>query len=1131
MRVSAAKNIEWMTMKQPSLFELPVEPEAPPDQRARSFAVEPEHDVVLEASAGTGKTSVLVERYVRLIEKGVQPEHILAVTFTRKAAAEMRERVLIELRKRAAAGTIKPDRWRELRERIVEIQISTIDAFCFSLLREFPLEAGVEPGFDVADETEMGRYGREAMDLAIRAARSLLTDDESLRLLFARVKLPVLSRTVESLLDRRQLALPAVASFVKRRAADATATRAAAAFIDRVRDILARSSDRHALIEQGPVNAAEFRWLRADFLALDAFEVPRDLPTLQQLRRRIERYFLTKDGDPRKKTGPAFKADQFKSPADKRVHDAAVQSLAPDFAEALASLEAGINAVLARGLLRFLHIAVSKYETLLEEHALLDFAGMLDKAVRLLEQQEEFARSRLKLQGRYHHLLVDEFQDTSRLQWRLIELLIDAWGEGEGVAGATSIFVVGDRKQSIYRFRHAEVTLLDEAARKIAALRPGRTVHQTITKSFRAVPELLSFVNALSSSIESDRPIAERFTYTERDRFPVPDVAVGALRDGEPVLGVIAESTMEACAAAVATEVQRLIGTVPVRVRDGAPRAAQPEDVAILFRARHGHQFFEAALESRGIRTYVYKGLGFFDAPEVQDLQALVRYLAQPDSDLRAAELLRSRFIRLSDPALVKLAPGFAQALLGAEPASAGAMDEIDRALLTRARDAVGGWIAQADRVPPSELVDAVIRQSAFVYELRGRRLDQARENIKKVRSVIRRVESRGYATLGRIAEYFETLRAGEESNAILEASGAVNLMTMHAAKGLEFPIVFLVNLQMPGRGRGGGVTVIEQGPDGESEVAFSSNEATALEDQRDDEELRRLLYVATTRAKDRLYLAAQLDDKGQVKRGRSLAGLLPGPLLGVFAKAAGLPVDRVDWDTTYGRFTFSVCRAAGVEMPAVSTDAAPETPLDVAWLTVDRPAPIAATAVVVDGERSATPAIPSAGGAASPRSARKTRDGEAGADSAADRLIGQLVHRLFQQGAAGIADLDDVARLAQSLVRTEERVDFSDISRVGRAAAELFDRLRSRPDVKAALASGRIYYEVPFSLAAADEAGSVIRGVIDCLIVPPDGPPTVLEFKTGVDRPEHAIQIERYGAAVRAFLAVDRVELKILYA
>ncbi len=1112
-------------MKQPNLFEEPDAPDAPPDDAARRFSVEPGHDVVLEASAGTGKTRVLVDRYVRLIESGADPDNILAITFTRKAAAEMRERVLAALRRRAADGAIDGDRWRALRDRIADIQISTIDAFCFGLLREFPLEAGVEPGFDVADETEIGRFGREAMDLAMRACRGLLADDEALRLLFARVKAPVLSRTVGALLDRRHLAVPAVASFVKRRAADATAGHAATAFIRRLRDILRLSDHRAALMEQGPQGSAEYRWLHADLAALDTFTVPEDLPRLQQLRRRIERYFLTQAGKPRQRVAGQFRPEHFASKAAKKAHDAAVAALAPAFAEALEALESGINAVLARGLLRLLQIAVTQYETLLDDHALMDFAGMLDRSVRLLARQEEFARSRLKLQARYHHVLVDEFQDTSRLQWRLIELLIDAWGEGEGVADRpTSIFVVGDRKQSIYRFRHAEVTLLDEAARKIAALRPGRTVRQAITTSFRAVPELLAFVNALASSMESDRPIAERFVYTERDRFPVPGIAPGALRDGQPVLGLVAESSMAASAAALASEVERLLSDrVLVRTREGEPRPARPDDIAILFRARAGHQYFEAALEARGIRTYVYKGLGFFDAPEVQDVQALVRYLAQPDSDLRAAEFLRSRFVRLSDPGLVQLAPGFAGALAGANPPPAFAsLGETDRALLDLARHGAARWIAQADRVPPSELLDTVLRDSAYVYEMRGRRLGQARENIKKVRGLIRRVESRGYATLARIAEYFDTLRAGDESNAILEASGAVNLMTMHAAKGLEFPIVFLVNLQMPGRGRTGSFSVIEQGPDGEPEVAFTSSEATALEDQRDDEELRRLLYVAATRARDRLYLAAQIDGRGLVRRGaRSLASLLPAPLLASFAQAASAG-DRVVWESPQGSFAFQVCRPAEPRpRPVPITADAEAADLDVEWLKPGRLAPVAATATPADGTGD-SPAIETEPGAARQ---------PAGRTLAHERLVGTLVHRLFQRQLPSTADRHVVVAEATGLLRLEERVDVLDEEALAGSAADLYLTLAGRPDVLDVLSSGQARYEVPFSFAPADEPGLVLRGVIDCLVVPVGGPPVVVEFKTGGRRPEHSAQVARYAQAIREILGVDRVEMKILYA
>jgi hypothetical protein len=464
----------------------------------------------------------------------------------------------------------------------------------------------------------MGRFAAEAVDQALRISRGLVGSDEPLRLLFARVKLPILAEAVKDLLDRRHVALPAVSGFVARRGADASASPAAETFARAIRALVDRPETRTALLDHGPHGAPEFRWVHNDLATTSPEAMRADASRLPQIRRRLERYFLSKGGKPRKRTHQHIKVTQFASGDAKRAHDAAVAAFATALEATLERLDADIDAVLARGLLRLLTIAAGRYETLLEEHGVLDFAGMLDRAVRLLSRQEEFARSRLKLQSRYHHILVDEFQDTSRAQWRLVELLVDAWGEGEGVTDApTSIFIVGDRKQSIYRFRHAEVTLLDEAARKIEALRPHRRVRQAIATSFRAVPELLAFVNALAAQLAAGSTIPERFTYTDDDRFPAPDVAPGALRDGQPVLGLIAEPSMAAAADAVAAEVRRLVGRVMVRAKDGPPRLARPDDVAILFRARAGHQHYEAALENRGLKTYVYKGLGFFDAAEV----------------------------------------------------------------------------------------------------------------------------------------------------------------------------------------------------------------------------------------------------------------------------------------------------------------------------------------------------------------------------------------------------------------------------------------------------------------------------------------------------------------------------------
>jgi ATP-dependent helicase/nuclease subunit A len=1105
-------------MTQPSLFdhldEAPQPESRPPDQPARDFAVDPRNDVVLEASAGTGKTRVLVDRYVRLLALGVDPRNILAMTFTRKAATEMRDRVLATLRREATAGLFPPDVWKSVGARLHDVQITTIDGFCFGLLREFPLEAGVDPTFEVADETEMARFSSEALDVALERARDLVVSDEAVRLLLVRVKAPVLRGAIGALIDRRQVALPAIRRFVGRQAEPASAADASRRFLERLRAALPAEA-RATLVDDGPRGAADFHWTATDLAGLDDMH-PDDMVGIQHLRRRFEAHFLTRDGKPRQQIERRFKVELFSSKFARERYGRVLKTVAPAVLEAIDALDRDLDRVLARGVLRVLELAVDIYETLLAEHALLDFTAMLDRAVTLLERQEEFARSRLKLQSRYHHLLVDEFQDTSRQQWRLVELLVDAWTEGEGVADVpTSIFIVGDRKQSIYRFRHAEVTLLDAAARRIGLLRPDRPVRQAISTSFRSVPELLAFVNALSAGMAGDETIEDRWQYRDTDRFPTPEVADGALRDGQPVVGLVAEPAIETSAAAVADEVVRLLETATVRDRERGARPIRPDDIAILFRARAGHQYFEDALERRGVRTYVYKGLGFFDAPEVQDLQALLRFLARPDSDLRAAEFLRSRFVRLSDAALVALAPRLSRALLAADPPDV-TLNETDAALLTRARAGVHRWLDLARHVPPGDVIDAVLRESAYVFELRGRRLEQARENLKKVRALVRRVENRGYVTIDRLASYFETLRAGDDSNAIVQAADAVNLMTIHAAKGLEFPIVFVVNLQASGRGRTGGFSVIEQGPDGEPDVTFGATEATALDDRRELEELRRLLYVAVTRARDRLYLATEVDDQGRFKRGaRSLASLLPASLALCFSEAKLEAADRVSWHSAAGRFEFLVCRPAPEprylpESPAaqVAVQAAGASPIE----PVRSPEPLAQPA----SSRWMSKRLP---GARRPSVRQPQPDDEGVVD---DRLAGILVHRLLQR-RVDPADGERAKREALALLTTADRVDLVDEEATVARALALFRSVWQDAELAELFGTGECHFEVPFSWVDPDAPDVVVRGSVDCLVKRSDGALELLEFKTGSPRPEHDAQLELYLRAMRdAFPGVE---------
>jgi ATP-dependent exoDNAse (exonuclease V) beta subunit len=447
-----------------------------------------------------------------------------------------------------------------------------------------------------------------------------------------------------------------------------------------------------------------------------------------------------------------------------------------------------------------------------------------------------------------------------------------------------------------------------------------------------------------------------------------------------------------------------------------------------------------------------------------------------------------------------------------------------DTALFREARNGVRRWLALADRVPPGELIDTVLRESAYVAELRGRRLAQAVQNIKKVRALVSRVESRGYATLGRLAAYFETLRAGDESNAVIDATGAVSLMTIHAAKGLEFPIVFVVNLRAAGRGRPPGFSVIEQGPTGEAEVAFGATEATALEERRDAEELKRLFYVAVTRARDRLYIAAEVNPAGRLATGpRSLASLLPGDLAEAWVRASVAPAGGdVEWVTEQGTFAFKVCHPLA-------------EPVETATIVVpkQRPTSFSVVAPLVPAGRSIVAAT-TLNLTPEPAEPMDDHPGPGPGDPARrridDRLVGTVVHRLFQRRVDPALSEMALVAVAGRLLPPNHGLAAGDQASVTGQAASLYRTFRSRPDVVSLLGAGECHYEVPFFYDPPDRPGERVRGLIDCLVIAPDGSATVVEFKTGQPRAEHQAQAEWYVRAVQAAFGAGPVLARILY-
>ena len=1095
----------------------PVRRDLTPDESARAFAVDPRNNVVLEASAGTGKTSVLVSRYVNLVRAGVEPSNILAITFTRKAAAEMRERIVAHLRDAASRGEIDKTQWASLRDRLGEIAISTIDAFCLSLLREFPLEADLDPGFDMADETEVPRIVNEALDRALRILVTIAKDDADVALVLAQLGIARAREGLASLLDRRLVAWSALDRFLARGPSDLTprvvCRRAAEALQDALRGI---PGGLPQFLADGPSGHGRYQLFTREVARLRDVEELTDAE-VRGLLERVGSHFLTNEGDARRsgRIHPYVAGDYPSKDAERR-HREALFQVAPQVERVVTGFHRDLNVVLSRGVRRMFAVALQQYRAALEERSVLDFPDVLQRALDLLRNMGEFSQSRYRLEYRYHHVLVDEFQDTSRAQWELVSLLISAWGEGLGLAAQPSIFIVGDRKQSIYRFRDADVALLREAAGYIDGLRPGQPSRRAISRSFRAVPTLQAFVNDVFTEMAQPAVRAGDFTFDDADRFPAePEPATGP-----PVLGIAVGDSVDACASAVADEVRRILSEDTVRDREtGIARRAAPGDIAILFRSRTSHREFERELIARGIPTYVYKGLGFFDSDEIKDLSALLRYLANPASDLRAAAFLRSRFIRLSDAGLAAIAPRVAAALTQPLPDPARtALDEVDRRVLDHARAFVPTWLARVDRVPPSELLEQILEDTAYAFELGGARRLQAWENIKKMRGLVRRLQNRGYATLARVAEHLDSLGAGDESNAVLEAVDAVNLMTVHASKGLEFPIVFVVNLARGATGPPRPVRVLVDGEAESVSVGPFASEMEEADREQDKHETRRLLYVAMTRARDRLYLSSSLKDGALVPGRGSLADVLPASLRELFARASARldGVDSLAWRGRSGTtFEWRVCPLVPWDAPRATVGPSTSFPRELIGAAGGR-------------DTAGPPRVPVTSWLAGDAAPIHTWG------QPSDALIGTLTHRLFQFASRAALDPDDEqgwVAFAKELLRPDERPDAETADRATTAAVRAWRQLVMRPDVAAVLASGEALHEVPFSMTIREsDRATVVRGTIDCVVKRADGSLVVVEFKTGRPTSAHEQQLDAYVHALRACFPNALVERLLVY-
>ncbi|MGI9117798.1 MAG: UvrD-helicase domain-containing protein [Gaiellales bacterium] len=768
----------------------------------QAAAVEADGGVFVDAGAGSGKTTVLVERYVRAVTvRNHQPSHVLAVTFTRRAAGELQQRIRARLRAEGRA---------ELIPLVEGGWIGTIHGACQRILAEFADQAGVAPGLRVADDVETVLLRDAAFDRALATVLHELGDD-GLRLVsaYGQERLRQLATT---LLVGARVRGHAVAAPT----GDATPGELAAL----LEELRVRAADVAVAGGDGP-QVVKRRQTAADLLDLlarepDAF----DLGDLEEYKR----------GD------AAYKE------LIGEVEFAARDVLA---AEVHPSLQALLDRYAA------------EYERGKAEAGAVDNEDLQVKVRDLLERDVDV---RAVLQERFREILVDEFQDTDSLQYRVLELLR---------APTTPLLAVGDEQQAIYGFRGAEVEVF-RGERERAGREASVTVVE-LHENRRSVPPVLDAINAVFA--REDR-FAHQPLRPVREHAGDADAAVVELLIGA---GENIGAGREIEASLVARRLRELVEAGECR----------PGQIAIVFRAGTNAGAFEAALRAEGLPTVSSTGRGFLDRQPVADLIAMLRVLWNRFDDHALLTCLASPMAGVSNDglALMRQAVEWEFAVALDDLGGVGLRDD-DLARAVALRDAIARLRPLAARLGLADLVAAIVAETrydlAMLVEPDGA---ERMANIEKLRRVAQAYENARGADLPGFVTAVESGRLdGElkiEGVTASEDDDAVRLMTVHQAKGLEFPVVVVADTGgrpkasspdalVPAEGAPAAIVPVATG---RRSPTRALDAATAAVREADEREGHRIAYVACTRAEDRLIISGARGPS--VESGSVLAWLL----------------------------------------------------------------------------------------------------------------------------------------------------------------------------------------------------------------------------------------------------------------
>ncbi|MBK7838988.1 MAG: UvrD-helicase domain-containing protein [Candidatus Obscuribacter sp.] len=843
-----------------------------------------EKNVLVAAGAGSGKTHVLVERYVEILRRNsdVTLANIIAVTYTRKAAAEMRSRLkgrfmsLSQDPSEIALGLNQ--RWRQMMLEVDSARIGTIHSLCESILKSYPSDCGIDPQFKVLEELDIKQLLDKSIDDALREviAKSQGTDSAVIGgfRLEHQLLMDFSFEDVKASLNK----------LIRGSTQLAQTMQLYGLSVDQELDC--QIMQEHALTTLHQVQRQALDSLLSSNEFIDSVNYLQNYPHSDPGNKlelaRKETLGLLAEATEASDVAEKFKILAYLG-ATKIGNIGGSKPESANLRKCIAGLRSAIDKVTGKlpaglvesdqrafecviGMLGLYRLAFASYQAKKAELGAVDFNDIIELTILALSKPD--SRSRAFFQERLRALLVDEFQDTNDMQVQLLSLMA-----GEH----TRLFLIGDDKQSIYKFQGADVATFNKWKEKLQSDvldLQGQSLVTKLTASFRSHPEVVAFVNAVFCRLFDKDPRVLPYVAAFEALSPARQIdglplqaRVELIQYGQEDDDNTSPEVFEAMQVARWIRL-KIKNKEEIQEKNGASRPIEYRDFAVLLGRNKDFSQFEQVFASQGIPFVVSGGSGFLRRQEVYDFECLFRFLENPQDSHSLLAVLRSPFCALSDDLIHGLKSGgkgdlWSLLLQAAVPGKPG------YAPLKKAAQTLRKFLDYAALLPLSQLVQKIVEQTS--YDLTILAAPDGQQRSRNVWKIVYMASEDDHMSCGEFAQKLSLLRefGVRESEAPLDSGNSVRLMTVHASKGLEFAAVALPVLGAEGSRRtdrlilhpGYGIA-FNTARQEEDEAPTWYQVASYLDKQMDSEERKRLLYVAMTRARD--HLAMFIRDKGR---------------------------------------------------------------------------------------------------------------------------------------------------------------------------------------------------------------------------------------------------------------------------